>query len=213
MPIYTYRCEEGHEQDEVRLVDDRKKDTECRVCKGVASHVFSIFRPKKDNSNVVEESGMKVRYLHGKPEHVYYYRDVLCRSCGGKSYVDCSRDNEYDPSVASCDDCESSDVEVLISVPSIDRFSERFPYFDRGLGMWLTSKAHRKEMCRKLGVEPVDGDIDMTEEARKAERKKEADKKVYDDLQNKIDNHPGYAEYRRLKDRGWSPEFKHRRQK
>ena len=212
MPVYSYRCSKGHEHDLIRLFAERVDSAKCPVCSCESSYFFSILStPKREVSHPGE---IKIRYRHGKPKRLYHYRDASCRDCGKTSYVDCtSGDSEYDTSVARCDYCDSSNVEVLISVPSIDRFGERFPYYDRGLGMWLHSKAHRREMCKKLGVEPVDGDIDMMAEAGKVEKKREADKKVYDDLTEKMENHPGYAEYRRLKDRGWKPNYKHRSKK
>ena len=47
----------------------------------------------------------------------------------------------FDP----CERCDSLDFDILLSVPNIDRFSERFPYFDRGLGCMVTSKNQRLE--------------------------------------------------------------------
>ena len=214
MPIYSYKCEEGHETDLLREFSTRKDPAECRCCQKEAKYFFNISSKKiEEDPHEMESNCVKIIYRHGKPKKVYFYRDVNCFDCEKVSYVDCSTDNEYDPSVAQCDFCDSKNVEVLISVPSIDRFGERFPYYDRGLGMTLHSKAHRREVCRKLGVEPVDGDIDMAEEANKVKKTNESSKKEYDKINHNMKHHPGYKEYRRLKDRGWKPNYKHRRQR
>ena len=213
MPIYSYKCEDGHETDLLRQFSERKDPVECSVCRKEALYFFNISKPKPSKeAHHAETNGVKVVYRHGKPQQIYYYRDVSCFDCDKTSYVDCSSNNEYDPSVAECEHCGSKNVEVLISVPSIDRFGERFPYYDRGLGRMLHSKAHRRQVCKELGVTPLDGDIDMAAEARKAQKDIETNKKEYDKLQNKMKEHPSYKEYRRLKDRGWKPKFKHRRQ-
>ena len=212
MPIYSYKCEDGHVTDLLRTFDERKNVAECRTCKKEALYFFNVASKKKkeEDPHHQEENGVKIIYRHGKPDKIHYYRDVRCFDCEKVSYVDCSKDNEYDPSVAQCDYCNSCNVEVLISVPSIDRFGERFPYYDRGLGMTLHSKAHRREVCKKLGVTPVEGDIDMIEEANKVRKAGETNKKEYDKIKKNMKDHPGYREYRRLKDRGWKPKFKHR---
>ena len=62
-----------------------------------------------------------------------------------------------------------------------------------------------------MGVEPVDGDIDFTPEVKEIQKAQEDDKKVVDDLKDRMENHPGFKEYRELKDKGFKPNFKHRR--
>ena len=96
-------------------------------------------------------------------------------------------------------------LEIYIGVPAIDRFSERFPYFDRGLGVMLTSKRHRREVMRQKGVVAVDGDLDIGASARKSEAIKKEDEAILADMKHRLEHHPGYKEYRQLRDRGWKP--------
>ena len=96
--------------------------------------------------------------------------------------------------------------------PAIDRFSERFPYFDKGLGVMLTSKRHRREVMKQMGVIAVDGEVDINESARKAEAVTKDDEAILADMKHRLEHHPGYREYRQLRDRGWKPTNKVRRQ-
>tara|TARA_A100001391_G_C5024646_1_gene266777 strand:+ start:431 stop:1078 length:648 start_codon:yes stop_codon:yes gene_type:complete len=215
MPIYNYICEDEHIHDCFKHVQDRLNGPPCKTCGKPTQPTLRGYNKTYDpDENRQESTGIKVTYRYGKPKHTFHFRDAVCNDCGEESFVDCTNEdtNEYDRSVVKCEHCGSKNLEIKPACHNIDRFSERFPYFDRGLGMWLKSKAHRREMCRKLGVKPVDGDIDHTETLRKAQAEAEEDKKILKTLKDRVDNHPGYADYRRLKDRGWSPNFKHRRQ-
>ena len=215
MPIYNYICEDGHIHDEFRNVHDRTDPLECKTCKKESTITLRGYRKKYDpDENREKTTGIKVRYRHGKPQHTFHFRDAICKDCEAESFVDCTNleTNEYDRSVVSCDFCGSKNLEIKAACHNIDRFSERFPYYDRGLGMWLKSKRHRREMCQKLGVSPVDGTIDNMESVQKKRQEELNNKAVVDKMRDRVENHPGYAEYRRMKDKGWKPKFKHRRQ-
>lgn len=141
-------------------------------------------------------------------------KDYKCKGCGyvGKTYGYQKGDKLLMETFDPCEECESLDFDILISVPNIDRFDERFPYFDRGLGVTLQSKKHRDEVCKERGVVPIDGDVNISDDIGKIKRKIEEEDKIVKDLQEKVEHHPGYAEYRKQKDQGWKPEFKHREQ-
>ena len=138
------------------------------------------------------------------------YRCLDCQN-EGETYGYIVGDNFIMDTFDPCEECGGLNLTFLLSVPSIED-TERYPYFDRGLGMMLESKAHRRKVCKDRGVVPVDGDIDFSSDYGKLERKQAEEDKIVADLQDKVDNHPGYAEYRKKKDQGWKPEFKHRPQ-
>jgi|TARA_R100000084_G_scaffold108305_1_gene70622 hypothetical protein len=87
-------------------------------------------------------------------------------------------------------------------------FDTEFPYFDRGLGRQITSASHRAEVCKELGVVPLDGDIDNSDEQAEYNKKVEEEDAIVEDMRDRLLNHPGYAEYRRLRDMGWKPKQK-----
>jgi hypothetical protein len=141
-------------------------------------------------------------------------RHYRCNGCGyeGKSYGFIKGDellmNTFDP----CERCDSLDFDILLSVPNIDRFGERFPYFDRGLGCMVTSKKQRLKKCKEMGVVPIDGDVDYSSDMTNLEQKHKEEDRIVEDIQEKMEHHPGFAEYRKAKDQGWKPEFTHREQ-
>ena len=141
-------------------------------------------------------------------------RNYRCNDCGyeGKSYGFMMGDKLLLKTFDPCERCDSLDFDILLSVPNIDRFSERFPYYDRGLGCMVTSKNHRLEKCEELGVVPIDGDIDYSPDFSKIEQQHAEEDRIVEDIQDKIEHHPGYAEYRKQKEQGWTPSFKHREQ-
>lgn len=211
MPVYDYICEQGHRDELLRSYDEREDHAECKVC-GFAMR-YTIAGGDKIKVDDKTSKGVRLRWKYGKPNVMFHWRDYECNACGHEDGCDATNEEqEYDKSVVVCDECGSSDVKVLFPRAAIDRFSERFPYFDRGLGVMLRSKAHRREVCRQRGVIPVDGDLDVSEGYKKAKAIQESDEAVLSDMKQRLEDHPGYADYRRLRDRGWTPNYKYRRQ-
>jgi hypothetical protein len=97
-----------------------------------------------------------------------------------------------------------------VPMAKIDRFSETFPYFDRGLGMMVNSKQHRREICKnpkKYGINateltPVDGDWDVDKEMGGYWRAEEELLKDYDEYADKLENDPAFASFREARDQG-----------
>mgnify|MGYP003146632120 CR=1 FL=1 len=212
MPFYIYKCENDHYQDEFRSFSDKHLLVECSACelqmKSVPARPPVIHDPSEKTNEI------KIKYRYGRPKNIYHFRDAYCYDCDKRILVDCTDSNkEYSNAAAFCEECDGKNIEIDVPIPSIDRFGERFPYYDRGLGMWLQSKSHRKEMCKKLGVEPIEGDLDFSPEVGQIEKKQQEDKQVVADLNDRMKNHPGFAEYRRMKDKGYKPKFKHRKQR
>jgi len=149
-------------------------------------------------------------------KHIEYLvcKSYRCKKCSntGQTYGYIKGDDFDMESFDPCEKCGSTDISFLLSVPNIDRFDERFPYFDRGLGMMLHSKKHRRQVCKERNLVPVDGDIDFSSEVNKIEQKHKEEDKIVSDLNDRVANHPGYAEYRKQKAQGWKPKFTHRDQ-
>ena len=95
-----------------------------------------------------------------------------------------------------CPKCSSSDSSWVPSV-QIDRFSEQFPKYDRGLGCWLKSKAHRRQVCKERGLEPVEGDYDADKIFSEFDSRREKEETEYNEYVDRLDNAPEFAEYRR----------------
>ena len=71
-------------------------------------------------------------------------------------------------------------------------FDTEFPYFDRGLGREITSASHRHE-------------VDFSDEMAEYQKKVREEDAIVADMQDRLEHHPGYADYRRQRDRGWTP--------
>ena len=213
MPIYCYACEHGHITEEFRHVDQRHDEGMCKECGAPTKPTMLGYNKKPPPEK--NKDGVIVKYRYGKPKHTFHFRDATCLDCGEESFIDCTDEetNEYSREHVKCEHCGSKNLEIKPACHNIDRFSERFPYFDRGLGMWLKSKAHRREVCRQKGVVPIDGDIDASRTLEKARQQEREDNKILDKLKDRMENHPGYAEYRKMKDRGFKHQYKHRRQR
>ncbi len=212
MPVYDYICENGHREELLREYTERDNGGECKTCGCALSYTIAGGnRPVPPVEKT--KSGVNIRWRHGKPRVIIHWRDYTCNSCGHEDGCDATNaEQEYDPSVVVCDECSSSDVNVHFPRASIDRFSERFPYFDRGLGIMLRSKQHRRDVCRARGLIPVDGDIDVSEQYKREKVAEAKDEAILSDMRQRLKDHPGYADYRRLRDRGWTPNYKYRRQ-
>jgi hypothetical protein len=67
----------------------------------------------------------------------------------------------------SCPDCDGAEFVALVSVGTGIELGDvagvgrvcPYPYFDRGLHRTITSAAHRRQVCRELGVVPVEGNV------------------------------------------------------
>ena len=134
-------------------------------------------------------------------EKNYAWRDVLCADCGHEDIEDIDLVDGEVPKSIVCTNCGAS-AEVRPVTVNIDRFSERFPYYDRGLGVMLQSKQHRRDICRQRGLTPVDGDWDIEREYSKWDTQNKKEEKEYADYCERLDTHPGFREFRRKRDLG-----------
>jgi hypothetical protein len=77
-----------------------------------------------------------------------------------------------------------------------------YPYFDRALKCHIESAADRKRICAERGLVPVDGDIDDSD-ARKRFAEEDVIRDRWTDLQEKYEKDPEFAEFRRLRAKGY----------
>ena len=195
MPVYEYHCGDcGLSADKLFSASRRPDEIDCTDCAGSLRYVISVskftdkcFVPEPDRNT--EFTGMS---MHG----------FSCKGCSHKFEVIIDfGENESLSDERECPECSSADVRWIPSC-RIDRFSETFPYFDRGLGMWLTSKAHRREVCKERGLTPVEGDWDVDSHLRKWDDEDAKEQKAYDDYCDRLDNDPVFASYREQERQG-----------
>ena len=67
--------------------------------------------------------------------------------------------------------------------------------------MWLTSKAHRREVMKERGLIEASGDWSVSDmQDKEALREAEEDKRIMEKLQKDMKESPAFAEYRNRKD-------------
>lgn len=185
MPVYHYYCEDGHETERLFGISDRPDDIECATCGKKATRALRASPAATDD----DPDDATLRN--------YAFR---CEACGHRfeDVVPCNERNDV-----VCEKCHGKTV-ILVSFHT-DQFSQNlYPYFDRGLGMVLESKAHRSRVCKERGLTPVDGDYDVGRDLGvDAERKLASEEMAaHDEYMEEIENAPWFAGYRQARDAG-----------
>lgn len=185
MPVYHFYCEDGHETERLFGLSDRPDDIACATCGKKATRALRASPSEAEE----QENDTTLRN--------YAFR---CNACGHRfeDVVPCTQRNDV-----PCEKC-GAPTTLLVNVQT-DRFSQNlYPYFDRGLGMVLESKAHRARVCKERGLIPVDGDYDVGRDLGvDAERKQAAEEiAAHDEYMDEVENAPWFAGYRQARDAG-----------
>jgi putative FmdB family regulatory protein len=107
-----------------------------------------------------------------------------CQACGHvlEEYV-----HREDPPVV-CEKC-GGETEMLIGGGPTNLFQQSmYPYFDRGLGVMLTSAGHRAQVCRERGLTPVDGGFSVRDDmgVAAAERRNAAEEAEFREYEAEV---------------------------
>jgi putative FmdB family regulatory protein len=126
--------------------------------------------------------------------------DFKCRQCGHRWEDIVERDEAESQ---KCPECGGIAFVIFGGGHNNKEERERYPYFDRGLGMILTSPAHRRQICKERGLTPVDGDYDIRRDLGVAEReaREEAEEREFQDYQDRVLHAPEFAAYRANRER------------
>ncbi len=87
-------------------------------------------------------------------------------------------------------------------MPSTSRNSERYPRYDRGLGMVLTSEGHRRTVCKEKGLIPIEGDWEVPPSIRDQWAASDALVAEHESTMKMYNESPDFAEYRKARDTG-----------
>lgn len=188
MPLYCYYCPDDHETEAYRSLSERDQPIPCRKCGQQAIRAMKTHAAEETEK--VESSDRLV--LHEfkciMPECENVFEEILqlseipelrCPECGGE-------------------------VKIKIGAHT-DRFSQNlYPYFDRGLGCVLHSKKERDEVCRRLGVIPVDGDFDVGRDLGVNQVKRESAEEIaaYEEYMDEVAHAEHFAPFRESIDKG-----------
>jgi len=195
VPTYSYQCSKcSHEQDHACRFSSRPDSLDCSECGSQSNRVFRVSNAQSnDPQNRAEKKSTKTM---GLVMHLY-----MCKDCNHKfdEIVDFGKGQHFEDK-QKCPECLSMNSKWVPMV-RIDRFSEQFPYYDRGLGVMLMSKQHRRDVCRERGLTPVDGDWNIQKEYDKWDVRQEKEIKEYDDYVDRLDNHPAFRQHREALDK------------
>ena len=125
-----------------------------------------------------------------------------CRDCDCvfEKIIDHGKGESVEDTIP-CTKCDSTETSWKPSV-RIDRFSEQFPYFDNGLGIWLKNKKHRRQVCKDRGIVPVGNSFDDDKVFSQFDTKRDKEEKEYNDYVDRLDNAPEFLDYRKAVDQG-----------
>jgi len=166
-----------------------------------------IFRPKESTNKkcnscgteaIVVTSENRVKFV---PAHVFI--NIICTDCGTK-------EEDFMPKeeVFECINCGCTTYTKDLNRPKISRFSEQFPYYDRGMGVWLKNKHHRKTEMKKRNLIEAPGDFSVSDmQDQKAIKQAKEDKSIVEKLEKDMKESPAFAEYRQRKN---DIKFKHK---
>tara|TARA_A100001515_G_C4564818_1_gene207806 strand:+ start:427 stop:882 length:456 start_codon:yes stop_codon:yes gene_type:complete len=135
--------------------------------------------------------------------HQHIFINVICTQCGTKEIDFMPNEEQF-----SCNNCGNTEYQKDISRPNIGRFSEQFPYYDRGMGVWLKNKNHRKSEMKKRNLIEAPGEFSTTDmQDKQAIKQAKEDKAIVNKLEKDMKESPAFAEYRQKKN---DIKFKHK---
>jgi len=172
----------------------RPSEIDCEKCGRWATYHFSASKHQSNDAKYTTSYSSEKR---GLSLHQYKCRDC---DCVFERVVDHSNGEDV-KDTTPCTECGSENTGWKPSV-RIDRFSEQFPYFDRGLGVWLKNKAHRRQICKERGLTPIGNDLNEDKIFSQFDKRREKEEKEYNDYCDRLDNAPEFAEYRKAVDKG-----------
>jgi putative FmdB family regulatory protein len=199
MPLYDFRCQDCSELTPwVGPFSKRPEVIDCEKCGKQANRIFTVSRfQSNDAAARIEKQRFRTNEENWSGNA---WHEFICDKCGVDDLICIEFKKGEDISPRQCESCDGT-MRVKLSA-NIDRFSENFPYFDRGLGCWLKSKSHRKQIMKEKGLACIDGNVDFEAQADKQRYRDEENTKAWEKLNDRYENHPGFKDYRRARDKG-----------
>ena len=195
MPTYSYQCKScDHEQDHSCRFSNRPELLECSECGAESKRVWRV--SVAQSNDPYNQTAPKSTKTNGLVMHLY-----MCKDCENQfdELIDFSNGQHFEDK-QKCPKCSSVNSK-WVPMARIDRFSEMFPYYDRGLGVMLQSKQHRRDVCRERGLTPVDGDWNVDKVFSEWDTRYDSEVKEYDDYCDRLENHPAFRQFRESNDK------------
>ena len=196
MPLYSFQCGDcGWSKDRLFKASKRPGEVSCEECDGSAKYTITVSVYQSSDATVL--TPVYSREKRGLSLHKF-----KCKACehSFEEIVDHGEGQTVDDDF-ECPECKALDCKWM-PMACIDRWSERFPYYDRGLGVMLQSKAHRREICKQRGLTPVDGDYDEEKIFSEFDDRRKSEEKEYNDYIDRMDNAPEFSAFRKAQEQG-----------
>lgn len=194
MPIYSYRCPEGHDHDHLHRASDgdRPASIDCPKCGSPA--IYVIAAPARGIVTGTATPGMIASDTRKRGADVKGLRVIDWTCENGHEDFDVTDADTYD--IGPCKVCGSK-TRRLWAMPSLDWFTAAYPngYHEPQLGFehdadgkvvvddngvpvgrFIRDRKHMEEVCREMGVQPIAKDecIRLEDDYLRAEADKAA---------------------------------------
>lgn len=192
MPVYSYRCEAGHESERLTSWAARPLSVICDVCGERSSPAVTAPQASMGCRPPVKERA-SVREIGSTLEE----RFLFCETCGKDSY-------DVVESAEPLGACAcGGERRKRVHAPRANVDAEQYPYFDVSLGLVLTSASHKRDVLKSRGLFEIGNELGAIERAHAAENariaKEEAEFEAY---QERLRSAPEYRDFRRMRSSG-----------
>lgn len=209
MPLYEYRCPDGHTIDHLHRASmgPRPDALLCAEHGLNATLLVSLIAPGKvtGSDNPLRPPGdwsdAERVAKHAPPPLANF--TYVCQQKDCRHEFDEINDftiGEKPETPRPCPRCGEPSP-MGINMPHEDGTLRMYPYFDRGLGRVLESPQHRRQVCKEMGVIPVDGDWDNQRANSERMRPYKEAEEYCNKLRDEMKHSPAWAAYRKVADR------------
>jgi len=184
--IYIVRCKANDCGQRTQLEANAPRPRRCPAC---ASEAIVVIEGKE----------------YGRPDDSSTHR-FTCRTCAraAELTVDFAKPEPFAARPCPGLDCEGEMV-IDYTPQQLNRYGEVWTsggYYNKGLGMHVTSEADLHQKADAMGLVPVEGDLDIERwcsDTRASYAEEDAEAAVH---QQRLQDDPAFAAYRRATDQG-----------
>jgi hypothetical protein len=112
---------------------------------------------------------------------------------------------DRDDDLPICPECDGEEyvgiIKVAKPIDMEDSGPNAYPRYDQGLGVMLESKAHHRQVMKRMGVEQTHG-ADLSGAYKDKWAEEDRLMAEFERERDRMENSPDFADFRRLRDRG-----------
>jgi predicted nucleic acid-binding Zn ribbon protein len=199
MPIFAYKCPvDQHVTDHLHRVSsgERPPTVPCKTCGADAQFTLGAPAPTMGGTMAQKPSAEPFIVNVRGATHDIRCPDIECTACKHRYFEALLADEAAPP----CPRCGEPGREML-GIAGTEAPGS-WPRYDKGLGLVLTSAAHRRQVCKERGLIAIDGDWDEDRLMSAIEADVAKDEATAAEYYDRIEHAPEYREYREARDKG-----------